>query len=127
MPIRNANLYPPDWPELSYRIRFGRAKGRCECVGECGLHNRTGGSRRCIELHGEAAKWAKGRVVLTVAHLNHNPADCRDENLKAMCNRCHLRLDTKLHVRNAATTRQKKQEAAGQQRLGLAGAAGEKG
>jgi hypothetical protein len=44
-------------------------------------------------------------VVLTVAHLNHDPADCRDENLKAMCNRCHLRYDTALHVRHAATTR----------------------
>jgi hypothetical protein len=31
--------------------------------------------------------------VLTVAHLNHDPQDCRDENLKAFCQRCHLRYD----------------------------------
>jgi len=32
MPIR-ASLrwfYPIDWPRLSWEIRFGRAKGRCE-------------------------------------------------------------------------------------------------
>lgn len=113
------SLYPPDWREISRRIRE-RADGRCECMGECGLHNRTRGPRRCEERHGESAKWAKGRVVLTVAHLNHAPSDCREENLKAMCNRCHLRMDSKHHQRNAATTRQKKKEAAGQQRLELA-------
>jgi hypothetical protein len=32
-------------------------------------------------------------VVLTVAHLNHDPADCRDENLEALCQRCHNRHD----------------------------------
>jgi 5-methylcytosine-specific restriction endonuclease McrA len=33
------------------------------------------------------------RIVLTVAHLNHTPEDCRDENLKALCQRCHNRYD----------------------------------
>lgn len=32
-------------------------------------------------------------VVLTVAHLNHDPTDCRDENLEALCQRCHNRYD----------------------------------
>jgi hypothetical protein len=98
------SLYPPDWPAISRRIR-ARAGGQCECTGECGLHRAHPGPRRCVERNGAPAIWAKGRVVLTVAHLNHDPADCRDENLKAMCNRCHLRYDTALHVRHAATTR----------------------
>jgi hypothetical protein len=46
-------------------------------------------------------------VVLTVAHLNHTPEDCRDENLKAMCQRCHLRYDLKHHQQNAYQTRRK--------------------
>lgn len=46
--------------------------------------------------------------MLTVAHLNHQPADCRDENLKAMCQRCHLRYDRDLHVMNSARTRRSK-------------------
>ncbi len=32
-------------------------------------------------------------VVLTVAHLDHQPWNCADENLKAMCQRCHNRYD----------------------------------
>lgn len=37
------------------------------------------------------------RVVLTISHLNHNINDNRHENLKAMCQRCHLRYDVKQH------------------------------
>jgi hypothetical protein len=36
------------------------------------------------------------RIVLTVAHLNHDPRDNREENLKALCQWCHLNYD-KLH------------------------------
>lgn len=64
-----------------------------------------------MELHGEPAKWAKGNVVLTVAHLNHTPEDCRPENLKAMCQRCHLRYDHDHHQRNARETRRSRKAA----------------
>lgn len=59
-------------------------------------------------MNGQAAKWANGKIILTVAHLNHVEADCRDENLKAMCQRCHLRYDVPHHKKNAAKTREKK-------------------
>lgn len=106
MPIRPSERarYPKDWKAISVRIRE-RSGGRCECTGECGLHRDHPGPRRCVERHGEAAKWAKGRVVLTVAHLNHQPEDCRNENLKAMCQRCHLRYDRPHHAKNSAQTR----------------------
>jgi 5-methylcytosine-specific restriction endonuclease McrA len=32
-------------------------------------------------------------IVLTVAHLNHDPRDNRPENLQALCQRCHNRHD----------------------------------
>lgn len=102
-PIKDKSLYPKDWPLISVRIK-GRARWRCECTGECGLHP----GARCIELHHQKAKFAKGRVVLTVAHLNHNPGDCREENLKAMCQRCHLRYDLPLHLENSRNTREAK-------------------
>ena len=35
------------------------------------------------------------KVVLTIAHLNHTPEDCRPENLRALCQRCHNRYDAK--------------------------------
>lgn len=96
--------YPPNWKEISERIR-SRAGGQCECEGECGLHRTHPGPRRCTERHGRAAWWAKGMIVLTVAHLNHKPEDCADDNLKAMCQRCHLRYDAAHHRRNASATR----------------------
>lgn len=96
--------YPPNWKQISLRIR-ARASGRCECHGECGLHRTHPGPRRCVERHGEPAVWAKGRIVLTVAHLNHEPSDCRDENLRAMCQRCHLRYDVTHHMKNAKRSR----------------------
>lgn len=99
--------YPKDWPAISKRIRE-RSGGRCECEGECGLHRTTPGPRRCIELNGQPAKWAKGLVVLTVAHLNHTEMDCRDENLRAFCQRCHLRYDIEHHQVNARKTRRAK-------------------
>lgn len=44
------------------------------------------------------------RVVLTIAHLNHVAGDDRDENLKALCQWCHLNYD-KLHHRETRAER----------------------
>ena len=37
------------------------------------------------------------RVVLTCAHLNHNPSDNSDENLRFLCQWCHLNYDMDHH------------------------------
>lgn len=111
--------YPDDWQEVSKRIRYERAQGQCECTGECGLHRTNPGPRRCEERDGEPARWARGIVMLTVAHLDADDGPCRcyeetgvkcsiESHLKAMCNRCHLRYDVKQHQRNAARTRRAK-------------------
>jgi hypothetical protein len=44
------------------------------------------------------------RIVCTVAHLNHVSGDDRDENLKFLCQWCHLNYD-KLHHRETRATR----------------------
>lgn len=98
MPIRpeNRKRYPKNWKTISLRIRYERAKGRCECTGECGHHHRAPWSlepHRCPEWDGEEHTITGSKVVLTVAHLNHTPEDCADDNLKAMCQRCHNKLD----------------------------------
>ena len=92
MPMRR-DLYPDNWESISLKIRK-RAQGQCECEGFCGLHL----GKRCTERNGEKAEWARGKVVLTVAHLTHEPKDIREEYLKAMCQRCHLRYDRLLHA-----------------------------
>ena len=115
MPI-NYTRYPKEWKAFSQQIRARRAEDRCECTGECGLTHP--GSRRCGEVNGTAAQWAHGRIVLTVAHLCTCAPLCIDEHhVKAMCQRCHLRTDSRLHVRHAARTRLARLEAAGQQLL----------
>ena len=41
-------------------------------------------------------------MVLTIAHLNHDKTNhkVKDDELKAMCQRCHLGYDIKHHVAN---------------------------
>ncbi|SHX30065.1 hypothetical protein [Mycobacteroides abscessus] len=107
MPIRpeNRDRCPKDWPEISRRIRLVRAQSQCECVGECGRNTHRG---RCPNRQGLRAYGTGSRVILTVAHLNHTPEDCRDENLRAMCQGCHLHYDAEHH----AQTRQRARTAA---------------
>jgi hypothetical protein len=104
MPIRreNKHRYPADWKQISRRIRFERADSRCECEGECGRGTHNG---RCPNIHGLKAYGTNSTVVLTVAHLNHTPEDCRDDNLKAMCQGCHLHYDRDHHAQTAQRTR----------------------
>ena len=113
MPIRpeNKERYPSNWPEISWRIRFERAGNACE---DCGVKNYELGGRdengkwhrACIldcsrRLPAPGTwSWCGGglnlrivRIVLTVAHLDHTPENCDDDNLRALCQRCHNRYD----------------------------------
>lgn len=116
MPISKINLarYPKDWPAISAAVRR-EAGNKCE---ECGVENYARGGRSpdgrfwpaqptgesSLGLtwpregeHGCCSGWPEQlriiRIVLTVAHLNHQPEDCSRANLKALCQRCHLRYD----------------------------------
>jgi len=114
MPIRteNRDRYPPDWKAISRRIR-ARAGQKCEWCkapnGELIDRSRDGsaymlmdGRVFCAET-GDAMGYARGsewpssgkltKVILTVAHMDHVPENCADDNLKALCQRCHNRYD----------------------------------
>lgn len=97
------SLYPPNWNQISHSIRE-RAGDRCEFCGAANHqpHPVTG-----------------SRVVLTVAHLDHNPANCAPDNLRALCQKCHLTYDARLHALHAAITRRRKRAAAGQMEMPL--------
>jgi hypothetical protein len=94
MPIRPERkaLYPKDWKMISRRIR-DEAGNRCQ--GSPAYPD-------CRATNGEPHPVSRSRVILTVAHLSHDEADCRDENLRAWCQRCHLTYDAKHHANNAA-------------------------
>ncbi|UHG93457.1 hypothetical protein [Spirosoma oryzicola] len=72
--------YPPDWKQISHRIRFIRAGGRCEVKG-CGAE------------HGQPHPVTGKKVKLQTAHLNRMPEQTTDEQLMAMCPRCHFAYD----------------------------------
>lgn len=73
MPV-DYKRYPENWHEISAYIRFERAGGRCECTGECGLHE-----GRCEAEHGKAHPVTGSRVVLTTAHLGTDTGDKHDK------------------------------------------------
>jgi hypothetical protein len=103
-PIRpeNRDRYPQDWPQISLAVKE-RAGWRCECRGECGRGTHAG---RCPNRHGGLAYGtATTVVVLTTAHLDHTPENCDQDNLRAMCQGCHLHYDRDHHARTAARTR----------------------
>ncbi len=97
MPIKPENraLYPANWKAISERIRGQRARWRCECSGQCGdSHDSVDPpTDRCQALHGFPHPMTTSKVVLTTAHLDHDPTNCADGNLMAMCQKCHNRYD----------------------------------
>ena len=125
MPIRRELrwLYPIDWAELSWAIRFGRARGRCEdcrrphrqvvrclsdgsCLDEAIDRWRDGRRhRRRLPSPAELAHSRTTRVVLATAHLDHDPANNRRGNLRGLCQRCHLRHDRPHHRAQRRLTR----------------------
>jgi tRNA(Ile)-lysidine synthase TilS/MesJ len=128
MPMNPAN-YPPNWKQISKSVR--EAVGNC-CE-QCGVKNHIYIVRsdvdpaRWIEFNPDEGSYSfpdgvtvrlsevpeeySGReiwVVLTVAHLNHNTQDNRLENLKALCQRCHLQHDRQHHQLSRKRTRLRK-------------------
>jgi hypothetical protein len=136
MPI-DYSLYPSDWKEISARIR-AREGNKCKrCLAPNGEKVWRWGDewvpfsrhtpdpwnlpRETLTLGGagESYLYRAVKIVLTVAHLNHDISDNRDENLAALCQHCHLRHDAKHHAKNAAKTRRNKKVKAGQLELAL--------
>jgi len=120
MPM-DRSIYPDNWENISYWIRFVRAKGRCEGTPEF---------PDCQAIHGKPHPDTGSKVVLTTAHLGtpysdgtpgdkHDKMDVRPENLAALCQRCHLNLDRDEHAKNAALTRIKRRIDSGQIPLSL--------
>jgi hypothetical protein len=114
MPM-DRSLYPKNWEAIAYRIK-DRANWCCqECRRQCKRPDQDWSeflSCGCVSGEMEAKPT---RFILTVAHLNHIPSDCSDENLRALCTVCHLRYD----ARQMALKRRLKRERLGQLTLNL--------
>ena len=131
MPIKpeNRHLYPGgsptsgEWMALRARI-LARAGHRCErckapnrAVIACAdngetymlatgaVHDADDGAFRGLARGSEYPVKTFVRIVLTIAHLDHDPRHNDDGNLAALCQRCHNRHDAPHRRRNAARTR----------------------
>lgn len=122
--------YPTNWKAFSHEIRNGRAGGKCE---ECGVENYAVGARdrfgvfhfedsiHCLNsydgeyLFGDEFDWKMTKIVLTVAHLDHEGGICdcyartgmkctNPEHVLALCQKCHLALDMPKHIANRRET-----------------------
>lgn len=118
--------YHPDWKSIRRQI-LDQANHCCEF---CGVPNgvwvnRDAGGRwtidTTIEPDAVVVGWGWGKaprlptkIVLTIAHLDHDTSNNDPCNLRALCQQCHLRWDAKHHQKNAAETRRQKRLVAGQ-------------
>lgn len=104
--------YPAEWNEIRDRI-LARAGGnstgdvrigaRCE---QCGAEN--------WEPHPETGS----KVVLTIAHLDDpDPMNTADDNLAALCQKCHNSRDAPMRARNRAIKRRTQEIHNGQMEL----------
>jgi hypothetical protein len=98
MPV-DYTLYPNNWKsEIRPRI-LARAMNACE-----------GSPRypRCRAANGQPHPVTGSTVVLTIAHLDHDVSNNSDDNLAALCQRCHLAHDAQQHAANARQTRERR-------------------
>lgn len=107
MPI-NYNDYPPDW-KTRIRPDILNRSGNC-CEGspqypDCRVPN--------YAIHPETGS----KVVLTIAHLNHDINDNDYDNLRAWCQRCHNTYDAEYRKNNIRRKRREREIREGQQLL----------
>lgn len=106
MPI-DYKLYPDNWKDEIRPAILKRANYRCE---KCGVRQRAVGFRdntgKFIELDksDKEAVEKSGKkfikIFLSIAHINHNINDNNQNNLIALCQKCHNNLDKEYRKTN---------------------------
>lgn len=113
-------FYPIDWPEIAQIVK-AEAGWRCKQCGrphcptkhdyiwqladgrwwdaEIGFWRDDRGKITAFPRGDSLPFGVKKRVIIAVAHLDNNPQNNTRRNLRALCGRCHLRLDREWHIR----------------------------
>ena len=97
MPIKKElkHLYPKNWKEIRANI-LKRANNCCEF---CGVPDHSWRPSLNSTSPSDAVK-----VILTIAHLDHDPTNNNPANLRALCQRCHNRYDAEHRSANRSHT-----------------------
>lgn len=128
----NRSRYPDNWKEISAQVREEAGQRCEWCGVENGAivlrgsDNQGGASlpawryadasvydhtyNACTGEPIPGANWdtfdpntsGPSKVVLTVAHLDHQPENCARDNLRALCQRCHNAYDAPMRRRGIA-------------------------
>jgi hypothetical protein len=97
--------YPPNWfTEIRPRI-LARAGDQCE---RCGAPNHESIVRTVDGWHFAGDEEGAVLIVLTIAHLDHDIENNVDENLMALCQKCHLVHDVRQHATSRRENREKR-------------------
>ncbi len=114
MPI-DYKQYPPNWKtEIRPDIlkRDGYKCKKCLVPNYAVGYRSPSGTFVSVDERERERQEQRGRhiikIVLTVAHLDHNRDNNHPGNLAALCQKCHLSYDAAQHQSNAAETRRKK-------------------
>jgi len=75
MPRKSTGIYPPNWNEIAQAVKDAAG---WKCI-------------RCDHIHDIPAGF-----MLTVHHLDLNPANCAWWNIPALCQKCHLTIQAKV-------------------------------
>lgn len=131
MPIRREE-YDPNWEQISNRIRFERAQGKCE---GCGVAHGAVGARDAnghwhdkaeietlapaalSELYPDLKSREVITIYLTTCHFDRDPQNNSEWNLFAYCQRCHLDHDRDDNWRRRRANQRRRQFMAGQKRF----------
>ena len=82
--------YPANWKEIAFSVKQ-KAGWKCQ---KCGKQCRKPGEP--LDTHTR---------TLTVHHKDHQPENCSDDNLIALCAPCHLRADANFHAEHRRSSK----------------------
>lgn len=127
MPIKpeNRSRYPANWQEVRAAIleRAGNCCEQCKVPNGKRIARGTGPFADTFQTDdanvydaetgefiapvrmGEYQVKNMVTIVLTIAHLDHQPENCDPANLRALCQMHHLKYDAKHHAESARMTR----------------------
>jgi hypothetical protein len=92
------SIHSKEWKTFRAQI-LQRAEDACEGTPQ---------HPECRAANGEPHPETGGKVVLTIAHMDHDESHADPERCRALCQRCHNKWDASHRRANAARTRRQR-------------------